>query len=180
MSFERKLKLPRLPREWDQGRAAVFWTHTIEDRKTGWLDERFPARFREVVLPPCARYALACPAYVVRPDHWHVVWLGLAETSDQHTATRFLREHLGNQLGAARWQDRAHDSVLREEQRRRGAFGDACAYVRENPVRAGLCVTRREWPFAGARVAGYPDLEPRDPASGELFWRIYAKLVKPA
>jgi hypothetical protein len=70
--------------------------------------------------------------------------------------------------------------VLREEQRRRGAFVDACADVRENPVRAGLCVTRREWPFAGARVAGYPDLEPRDPASGELFWRIYAKLVEPA
>ena len=70
--------------------------------------------------------------------------------------------------------------MLREEQRRRGAFVDACAYVRENPVRAGLCVTWREWPFAGAMVAGYPDLEPRDPAYWELFWRIYAKLVEPA
>ena len=32
MAFEQKSKLPRLPREWYQGRAAVFWTHTIEDR----------------------------------------------------------------------------------------------------------------------------------------------------
>ena len=113
-------------------------------------------------------------------DHWHVVWLGLAETSDQHTATRFLREHLGNQLGAARVQDRAHDSVLRKKRRKRGAFVDACAYTRENPVRAGRCVTWREWPFAGAMVAGCPELEPRDPAYGELCWRIYAKLVEPA
>ena len=75
-------------------------------------------------------------------------------------------------------QDRAHDSALREQQRKRGAFVDACAYTRENPVRAGLCVTWREWPFAGAMVAGCPDVEPRDPAYGELCWRIDAKLVE--
>ena len=91
MAFERKATLPRLPREWYQGRAAVFWTHTIEDRATGWLDERFHRRVREVLLHTCARYGLACPAYVLMPDHWHLVWLGLTETSDQHTATRFLR-----------------------------------------------------------------------------------------
>jgi hypothetical protein len=29
-------------------------------------------------------------------------------------------------------------------------------------------------------VAGCPELEPRDPAYGELCWRIYAKRVEPA
>ena len=177
MAFERKATLPRLPREWYQGRAAVFWTHTIEDRATGWLDERFHRRFREVLLHTCARYGWACPTYVLMPDHWHLVWLGLTETSDQHTATRFLRQHMGDKFGAAQLQDRAHDRVLREEQRKRGAFITACGYGRENPVRAGLCAKWQEWPFAGAMVAGYPELDTRDEAYWELFWRIYAKLV---
>lgn len=180
MAVEKKSKLPRLPREWYQGRAVVFWTHTIEGRATGWLDEKFHQHFQEVLLHTGARYELACPAYVLMPDHWHVVWMGLAETSDQHTATRFLREHVVAQLGAARLQDRAHDRVLREEQRKRGAFVAACGYVRENPVRAGLVTEWREWLYAGAVVAGYPDLEPREEGFWEKYWRIYAKLVEGA
>ena len=156
----------------------MFWTHTIEYRTTGWLDERFHRLFREVLLHACARYGWACPAYVLMPDHWHLVWLGLTETSDQHTATRFLRQHMGDKFGTAQLQDRAHDRVLREEQRKRGAFITACGYGRENPVRAGLCAKWQEWPFAGAMVAGYPELDTRDEAYWELFWRIYAKLVR--
>ena len=72
MSPALKSKLPRLSREWYRGRAAVFWTHTMEDRATGWLDAGFHGQFREVLLHVCARYAVACPAYVLMPDHWHV------------------------------------------------------------------------------------------------------------
>jgi putative transposase len=176
MTLRPKSNLPRLERQWYQGRAAVLWTHTMEKRATGWLDDSFHSRFREVLLHACARHGLVCPAYVLMPDHWHVVWLGLAESSDQYLAARFLRKHLALHLGSARLQDRAHDHVLREKERERGAFIAACGYVRENPVRAGLCENWREWPFAGVVVVGYPDLEPRENGYWEMFWRIHGKL----
>jgi putative transposase len=177
VSFERKSKLPRLPPDWYRGGAAVIWTHTIEQRAKGWLDAAFHARFREVLVHAGARYSLVCPAYVLMPDHWHVVWLGVAGASDQRTATRFLRQHLQPHLGAARLQDRAHDHVLREGERERGAFVSAVSYVRENPVRAGLCATWVDWEFAGAAIAGYPDLDPRADDFWDVFWRIHAKLA---
>ena len=67
--------------------------------------------------------------------------------------------------------------VLREEERKRGAFIAAVQYGRENPVRAGLCAKRQDWPYAGAMVAGFPDLDPRAEDFWELFWRIHTKLV---
>lgn len=178
MSFTPKSKLPRLPREFYQGRAVVLWTHTIEARATGWLDTSFHAAFREILLHACSRHALACPAYVLMPDHFHVMMMGLADRSDQHTATKFFREHVQPLLGNAHLQDRAHDSVLREEQRKRGAFAMACQYVRENPVRAGLVEKWSDWKFAGALVPGYPDLDPRRDDFWERFWKIYVRVVE--
>jgi hypothetical protein len=70
--------------------------------------------------------------------------------------------------------------VLREEQRKRGAFVMACQYVRENPVRAGLVEDWRAWPYAGAMVAGYPDFDPRDGDFWDDFWKVYNRLVEAA
>lgn len=178
MTFTQKSKLPRLPREWYQGRAVVFWTHTFENRATGWLSESFHTRFREVLLHACARYELACPIYVLMPDHWHLVWMGLRDESDQHNATRLLRKHLQRHVGRAKLQDRAHDHVLREEERKRGAFMATCQYVCENPVRAHLVATWREWKYFGAMVPGYPDFDPRTDDFWDDFWKIYNLIVE--
>ncbi len=177
MPFLPKSKLPRLSREFYQGRAAVLWTHTFEDRATDWLDNKFHARFREVLLHAGARHQLACPVYVLMPDHWHLVWLGLAEESDQRLATAFLRQHLKLTLGKGRLQNRAHDHVLRETERERGNFMAACNYVRDNPVRGGLCAAWQDWPYLGGMIAGYPDLDPRTNAYWEKFWRIHSRLA---
>ncbi len=156
----------------------VFWTHTIEERTTGWLNERFHGAFREVLIHACARYEVACPIYTLMPDHWHLVWMGLRDWSDQRLATRFLREHLAEKLRPAQLQDRAHDHVAREEERKRGVFGAMCEYVRENPVRAGLVEGWEMWPYSGAVVSGYPRLDPRDVSFWEDFWKIHARLVE--
>jgi len=179
MPFVSKSKLPRLEPEWYRGHTAVFWTHTVQNRSTGWLNERFHHRFREILLHTCARHALACPAYVLMPDHWHLVWLGLSSDSDQLKATKFLREHLAPVLHPLRLQAQAHDHVLCDEERKRGAFQSACHYVFENPARAELASAWTAWPYAGAIVAGYPQLDPRESDYWERFWRIHMKLTAP-
>lgn len=177
MAFAPKSHLPRLASQFYKGRAAVLWTHTIQNRMTGWLDERYHRSFREILLHACHRYTLATPCYVLMPDHWHIVWMGLAENSEQQLATAFLRKYLPPFLGAARLQDRAHDHVLRDNERERGAFENACAYVRQNPERASLCASWRDWPHAGVLVPGYPDLNCRADDFWEKFWRIHNRLL---
>jgi REP element-mobilizing transposase RayT len=168
--------LPRLAPEWYRGKAFVLWTHAIAGRRTGWLTPEFHTRFREVMLHCCARYRLACPGYVLMPDHWHLVWCGLAEASDQLLATRFLRQYVARDLKDAALEDRAHDHVLRDSERDADRVAEACRYVRENPVRAGLVAHASEWPYGGVIVAGYPSINVNAPEFWPWFWRMYAHL----
>ncbi len=171
--------LPRLAPEFYRGRAFVLWTLTIENRATGWLTPTFHATWKLILLHTCARYDLACPAYVLMPDHAHVIWLGLTDRdSDQRVAIEFLRKHLRPHLAPAEWQRQAHDNVLREADRERDAFQATAAYVFENPVRASLAARREDYPHLGCCVPGYPDLDPRREGYWELFWRIYNQRVE--
>jgi putative transposase len=73
---------------------------TIEGRRTGWLTHMFHAQFRELLLHALARYQLACPAYCLMPDHLHLLWLGLAPSSDQRLAAQFFRQHMNRLLAS--------------------------------------------------------------------------------
>ena len=176
MNAKQKGKLPRLQREFYRGYAVVFWTLTLEHRAQGWLNALFHARFRELMLHAAARSRLLCPAYCLMPDHLHLVWMGLREGSDQLNAMKFLRIHLEPALGDRRqWQHQAHDRVLRLEERQRNAFGQTCAYILANPVRAQLVKNEADWSYSDAIVPGYPELSPFDKKFWPSFWKIYER-----
>jgi len=165
--------LPRLEAEVYRGRAVVFWTHTVEQRKTGWLNAEFHSAFRESALHAAVRENLFCPIYVLMPDHFHLIWMGIASGSDQRLATRFLRRCLASQLKPLRWQHQPHDHVLRVEERMKEAFLATVHYIAENPVRTGLTDRGLGWPYTGCMVPGYPDLHPRQTDFWSKFWRLY-------
>ena len=169
-------QLPRLPREWYQGDAFVFWTYTIRDRKTGWLTASFHTTFREILLHTLIRYRLAAPVYCLMPDHVHWIGIGLDRRSDQLTATSFLRKFLCSHLKPAQWQRQAYDHILREEERLHDAFSSTCHYILENPVRAGLVPHSKQWPFSGGLTPGYPDFSPFDQDYWPRFWKALENL----
>lgn len=173
-----KSHLPRLAPESYRGLACVHWTLTLENRATGWLSPNFHATFREILLHACARYGLACPAYVLMPDHVHALFLGLDDQADQRLAIEFVRKHLRPALNPAEWQHQPHDHVLREGEMIQKAFLGVVHYVFENPVRAGLVVQWKDYPYIGCCVAGYPDLDVRREDYLDLFWRIHRRLVQ--
>ena len=175
----RSFYLPRLPREYYQGDAVVHWTMPIALRGTGWLNDLFHARFREMMLHAAAREGLFCPTYCLMPDHIHLVWMGLRRSSDQKNGMKFLREHLGRLLQPHHFQHQAHDHVLREEQRKKGAFSKVCFYVINNCCVAELVKHPKDWPFAGAVVPGYPELHPLEEDFWPLFWKIYTAARAP-
>ncbi len=160
--MDKKGSLPRLPPEHYRGHAFVHWTLTVEQRATGWLTPDFHHFWQLVLLHACSRYQLLCPAYVLMPDHAHLIFLGLdPDGSDQRTAIEFLRKHLRPHLAPADWQHQAHDRVLRDTERERGAFRAVAQYIFENPQRADLVTLWSEYPYLGSCIPGYPALDVR-------------------
>jgi REP element-mobilizing transposase RayT len=78
---------------------------------------------------------------VLMPDHLHVVAQfdhrkGMARTISG------LKQHLARHAGIS-WQKGFFDHRLRGEHE----VAEKCRYVRNNPVKAGLCATPSDWPF---------------------------------
>ncbi|PXA04909.1 hypothetical protein DDZ13_02795 [Coraliomargarita sinensis] len=170
-----KRKLPRLAPEYYRGKAYVFWTHTTEKREQFGLNREFHLNFREVLLHACIRYQLATPAYCIMPDHIHLFWVGTRSESDQIKACSFFRKYLGERIRPVRWQRQAHDHVVREDERTTGRYADSVNYILMNPVRAGLVEHWQDYAYLGALLPGYPDLDRRDPAFNDLFWKLLAQ-----
>ncbi len=169
--------LPRLRREFYLADAVIFWTLTIHDHQTGWLNQQFHLKFREFMLHAAAREPLICPAYCLMPDHIHLVWMGLNVSTDQRSAMKFLRTFLAITLKPFTFQHQAYDRVLTEEDRTRAKFTLACVeYVLLNPLRAELVTKPEEWPFLGAIIPGYPDCQPLSHEYWPWFWRRYAEM----
>lgn len=165
--------LPRLAPEFYQGDAVVFWTHTLKDRAQGWLTPVVHAAFRELMLHTAVRESLVCPIYVLMPDHLHLVWMGMTPGSDQKRATAFLRTRLLRLIAPHVLQHQPHDHVLRDNERVRDAFAATCAYIANNPARAGLTTEPSAWPYLGCLIPGYPDLQPIATDYWDRFWPIY-------
>ena len=171
--------LPRLQPEFYQGDAAVHWTLTVFDRGVGWLNDSFHSQFRELLLHVAAREELFCPTYCLMPDHIHLLWLGLRCDTDQRNGMSFLRTQLKPLLFPHRLQPRAYDHVLREEERKRGAFAKICFYILDNPVRARLVARPQAWAYGGAMVPGYPKSDPLDEDFWPMFWKIFQATRQP-
>lgn len=66
---------------------------------------------------------------------WHKVWKGV-------TARQLAK---GLQAITPIWQEDTFDHILRS----RDSYEEKWNYVRENPVRAGLCTASEDWPWQG-------------------------------
>lgn len=91
--------------------------------------------------------------YVIMPDHVHFFCAEMASNS-QHSLSRFVgawKEWTAKKLAqtlplpAQVWQKRFFDHVLRSEE----SYAEKWAYVRDNPMRAGLAADPESWPFRG-------------------------------
>jgi putative transposase len=164
--------LPRLRAEFYQADAVVFWTLTVERRATGWLNPVFHQVFRETALHAAAREGLICPAYCLMADHIHLVWMGVRMRCDQLDGMRFLRRHLSRALAPARFQHQAYDHVLSPQEREQRLFAVSCTdYVLLNPWRAGLVSAPADWPYLGAVIPGFPEVNPFEVGYWDWFWK---------
>lgn len=116
--------LRRLARVHYQADSIVHWVINMLDRRQGWLTSTFYYRFRELLTHTMFRYGLSCPIYCLMPDHFHMVWMGLCDGSDQLNAMKHFRCSTNESLTRIGFelQDQAFDHVLRNDERRMKRF----------------------------------------------------------
>ncbi|GAB5444412.1 MAG: hypothetical protein Fues2KO_47610 [Fuerstiella sp.] len=177
----RKQRLKRLAPEFYRGEAWVHWTLTIADRRTGWLDRAFLLRFREILTHHLFRGQIACPIYCLMPDHIHLLWNGVARGASQLDTMRRLRVDLGALLKQSgfRFQKRAYDHVLRDDERLPEAIEGLIEYIAHNPERKSLLNEDESsrYPFTGCLMPGYPRLRLFTDGWDSL-WKVFATLRK--
>ncbi len=150
---------------------------TIRERRTGWLNAAFYYRFRELLAHAQFRFAIACPIFCMLPDHIHLLWMGIRESSDQLLAIRHLRKRLNLALSDFGFtlQDQAFDNVLTDEESNEAGLRTICEYIARNPERLGLVGVDEyaNYPYSGCLVPNYPELTPFAPD----FWRRLDRAV---
>jgi len=108
------------------------------------------------------RYGVTCPIFCCMPDHFHLMWIGLFDHTDQLNAMKYLRKQVNLTLGKIGFelQAQAYDNVLQEEEREKEAFEDACEYIARNPERKGLVPTDgfRQYAYTDCLVPGTPEV----------------------
>lgn len=158
----------------------MHWVMTVDRRATGWLDELFHARWREMMLHALVRYDIVCPVYCLMPDHVHMIWMGCSERADLKLASTFFRRATNPLLAPRQWQREGFDHVLREDERQHDALKAVGYYVLENPVRKNLVDGWTGYRFSGLVIPGFPDLDPRREDFWAVFWAIYNRKVETA
>jgi REP element-mobilizing transposase RayT len=166
-------RLKRLDASFYRGQSYVHWTFSIQGRKTGWLCPEHEADLLSAMRDWLVRYHLCCYAYCLMPDHGHFLLIGLNDRSDQQAFVREFTRSWNQLLGPLQLSRQAYDSVLREKDRRSGAFSDLGDYIWQNPVRAELVGKWQDWPHLGTVLPGYRSLDPRKPYFRDNFWKGY-------
>lgn len=83
------------------GYVSVFWTHTVQNRKTGWLNSSFHQSFRELLCHMLARYSSICPVYCLMLDHIHLLISGIDTSSNQLRLTKLIRKELNKLVSSS-------------------------------------------------------------------------------
>jgi REP element-mobilizing transposase RayT len=173
MKNEYKGRLKRLSPLFYHGKSYVHWTFTMQDRKTGWLTDAHHQVLRRILFQWLVRYHQCCPVYCLMPDHAHFVFVGLNDHADQMSLVRELSREWNHYLHPVSLSLQAYDNVLKEEDRAKDAFPDLIHYILQNPVRKELVSDWQAWPYSGAILPGYPNLDPRKDYFWENFWKGY-------
>lgn len=144
---------PRLDRLHDTVEPFHFVTFNTH-RRSPWLARpEIHETFRIFGERAHTEFQVSVGRYVLMPDHVHL-FVFLPRTEILLTQwVQSLRSVLGKRLLALgvpkpHWQGGFFDHVLRTTE----SYAQKWDYVQMNPVRAGLCAHRDEWPFQGEIV----------------------------
>ena len=132
------------------GYQRYFLTTCTAFRRPLFVDAPWVSTVIEQLMHNAAHFEFAVLAYVVMPDHVHVLAEAESERSDFPAFVKRFKQTTGfahrRATGQPLWQPGYHERVLRNDE----ATEAVVRYVLENPIRTGLSTELGEYPFAGS------------------------------
>ena len=143
--------LRRLDVVW-QRQPLYFITVCVHRRRPLLNSPGVHAVLREEWMSWRERHGWAVGRYVIMPDHVHFFAMPLLEIGKNlgqvvRKWKEWTAKNIVNTCGAIAplWQPEFFDHLLRSKE----SYREKWAYIRENPVRAGLVDDADKWPYAG-------------------------------
>jgi REP-associated tyrosine transposase len=134
----------------------TFCTHR---RVHAFVDKAIVTTMVTQILQAARDRRFAVIAYCFMPDHVHLLVEGEAEDSDLPKFARAVKQRTGLAYRNARnrplWQKGYFEHVLRDAE----LTLVVAKYILGNPVRGGLCVEPRDYPFSGSLVWSKEELQ---------------------
>ena len=140
---------------------AIYFVTTCCQRRSSILDNsQVLAILQKEWMSARERHGWLIGRYVVMPDHVHFFCMAHPSGAKrnlsqfigqwkQWTAKRLVREA---SVAKPVWQEGFFDHVLRSQE----SYVEKWAYVRDNPVRAGLVNVWSDWPWQGKVDFDFP------------------------
>jgi putative transposase len=134
------------------GEAFVAMDRLLDNARTGPMYLRQPEIAKMIVEAlHYRRDTVDLHAFVVMANHVHLLITPHIEVSKlMHSLKRFTareRNRILDRTGQPFWQDESYDHLVRDD----SEFQRIKGYIEMNPVRAGLVVTPKEFPWSSAR-----------------------------
>ena len=134
-------------------------TVTTSQRSRSFADASQASALAAQIAPFVGSRSFEVLAYCVMPDHVHLFLEGTSEDADLRESVRAWKQRTAydwkTRTGTRLWQPGFHDRVMREGDDTRQVM----RYIVENPVRARLVTTAREYPWSGSSRYTLAELE---------------------
>ncbi len=143
-------RLRRLTEVWSsRGRPVFFLTICTHERRRWLASQDMLESFMAFSKASPEKAGVWVGRFVLMPDHLHV-FVSAEGSKSLSRWVRSLKGYLAKRKRATgiqgeAWQDGFFDHVLRGTE----SYSEKWAYVRMNPVRAGLVENPEDWPYAG-------------------------------
>ena len=121
-------------------------------RQRAFVTQSVVDLFYAQFLRSATEESVALIAYCFMPDHVHLLVAGTSETADGKRFIALAKQYSGfyykQRTHQKLWQRYGFERVLRNDE----ATLAVARYIIENPVRAGLVMNARDYPFLGSSV----------------------------
>ena len=137
----------------------VFLTVVTHQREPLLLRPAVRAALRHAFARMAARHPVRMHAFVVMPDHCHMIWAMPVDDGNYSRRMRLLKHHMSCQpdLPHPIWQKRFWDHIIRDER----DLARHMDYVHYNPVKHGWVPRPADWPdsslAAWIKRGAYPE-----------------------
>jgi putative transposase len=123
--------------------ATVFLTLVTAQRQPVLLEATVRSALRNAVAHVSRRHPFKTIAFVVLPDHCHLLWRLPEQDGDYSLRIRLIKHHMARQDGIPRplWQKRFWEHLIRDEDDLKRHLD----YIHYNPVKHGHARVAQEW-----------------------------------